>query len=498
MSGGSIDPTINTVPVDTTVDTILLTAPNIDLKGNTTVLSTTPQLWLEETDGVINEKHVLLKQSGGAFTLTAVDDAHSAGSVFFSVARTGTTVNSIDLTATNINVNGILQAGSTANGVELSFNGAGSGMIRPYTNGNNHRSIKIEGLFAGVANANQLVVDYLGNVGIGTIPSNKLHVDGITRVSRQGAATQYAQIELDSSGTKIYCSAASGSLNFGTDGGTTTHFQISPSTSTFYNNLTISNVTPILSLYETDGSADNKNWRMYASSESFNCDITNDAVNASNTWLAVQRTGITIDSIDLSATNINLNGKTKITMASGDTLLLSKPSGANILFERSGVKGYSIDDSAGDLRFLSSGTTERFRINASGNSTFKGDIKISSTTPTLIFNETDAPTDEGNWRILSEAGNLIYQSLSDSGAVSITYMSVAKTGTTIDSIDIAATNINLNGKTNVIGDTINVTTQKTPASATATGTKGDIVHDTNYIYVCTATNVWKRSALVSW
>ncbi len=106
MSGGSIDPTINTVPVDTTVDTILLTAPNIDLKGNTTVLSTTPQLWLEETDGVINEKHVLLKQSGGAFTLTAVDDAHSAGSVFFSVARTGITVDSIDLTATNINLNG--------------------------------------------------------------------------------------------------------------------------------------------------------------------------------------------------------------------------------------------------------------------------------------------------------------------------------------------------------------------------------------------------------
>ena len=50
----------------------------------------------------------------------------------------------------------------------------------------------------------------------------------------------------------------------------------------------------------------------------------------------------------------------------------------------------------------------------------------------------------------------------------------------------------------ISGDTICVSTQKTPASATATGTKGDIVHDTNYIYVCTATNTWKRAAISTW
>jgi len=36
------------------------------------------------------------------------------------------------------------------------------------------------------------------------------------------------------------------------------------------------------------------------------------------------------------------------------------------------------------------------------------------------------------------------------------------------------------------------------ASATATGTTGDIVHDTNYIYVCIATNTWKRVAITTW
>ncbi len=37
-----------------------------------------------------------------------------------------------------------------------------------------------------------------------------------------------------------------------------------------------------------------------------------------------------------------------------------------------------------------------------------------------------------------------------------------------------------------------------PASATATGTTGEIRYDANYMYVCVATNTWKRSALTTW
>jgi hypothetical protein len=38
----------------------------------------------------------------------------------------------------------------------------------------------------------------------------------------------------------------------------------------------------------------------------------------------------------------------------------------------------------------------------------------------------------------------------------------------------------------------------TPASATAAGTPGTIVWDASYIYVCTATNTWKRVAITTW
>jgi hypothetical protein len=43
-----------------------------------------------------------------------------------------------------------------------------------------------------------------------------------------------------------------------------------------------------------------------------------------------------------------------------------------------------------------------------------------------------------------------------------------------------------------------ITTAQTPASASATGTAGTIAWDTSYIYVCTATNTWKRAAISTW
>lgn len=53
-------------------------------------------------------------------------------------------------------------------------------------------------------------------------------------------------------------------------------------------------------------------------------------------------------------------------------------------------------------------------------------------------------------------------------------------------------------KFNVQGDKINMSTSKTPSSSTDTGTTGDICWDSNYIYVCVATNTWKRTAITTW
>jgi len=41
-------------------------------------------------------------------------------------------------------------------------------------------------------------------------------------------------------------------------------------------------------------------------------------------------------------------------------------------------------------------------------------------------------------------------------------------------------------------------TMRTPASATATGNAGEICFDASFVYVCTATNTWRRTAHSTW
>lgn len=53
-------------------------------------------------------------------------------------------------------------------------------------------------------------------------------------------------------------------------------------------------------------------------------------------------------------------------------------------------------------------------------------------------------------------------------------------------------------KLQVNHDRIRLNQSKTPSSATDTGAAGEWCWDGNYVYVCTATNTWKRSALSTW
>ena len=50
----------------------------------------------------------------------------------------------------------------------------------------------------------------------------------------------------------------------------------------------------------------------------------------------------------------------------------------------------------------------------------------------------------------------------------------------------------------VNADSIRVRTAQTPATASATGNQGEIAWDADYIYICVATNTWKRVAISTW
>ena len=61
--------------------------------------------------------------------------------------------------------------------------------------------------------------------------------------------------------------------------------------------------------------------------------------------------------------------------------------------------------------------------------------------------------------------------------------------------------INTNAPTeelDVNADAIRIRTAQTPASATAAGEAGTVCWDADYVYICVATNTWKRAALSTW
>lgn len=69
-------------------------------------------------------------------------------------------------------------------------------------------------------------------------------------------------------------------------------------------------------------------------------------------------------------------------------------------------------------------------------------------------------------------------------------LKVQSAGTLTSMAAITAANITLGARP--------IIPTHTPASATATGTAGEIAWDADYIYICTATNTWKRVAIGTW
>jgi hypothetical protein len=50
----------------------------------------------------------------------------------------------------------------------------------------------------------------------------------------------------------------------------------------------------------------------------------------------------------------------------------------------------------------------------------------------------------------------------------------------------------------VVTNRLGISSTNVPTLANSAGTTGQITWDSNYLYVCTATNNWKRANLVAW
>lgn len=256
--------------------------------------------------------------------------------------------------------------------------------------------------------------------------------------------------------------------------------------------------------------------------------------------------GITVEGAATFNDNVNISGTNELTVGTGTPIVTLNKDGLTvndgtdsssftsdqITMDQSGVGpefapaySFSGDTNTGMYRFgadqigWSTGGTRHMLLNASGNLGIGTDatapatnleVRDNSTAPDLGIKSTgdvDAfitfDTNRGsvadgvgmiraNWN-----GTEVAQVRLDAGADTTNKddgrirIRTAAAGTLADAVTIFE-----DQRTQMHGDLIVAT--KTPANASDTGTAGTIAWDSNYIYVCTATDTWKRVAISTW
>jgi len=169
----------------------------------------------------------------------------------------------------------------------------------------------------------------------------------------------------------------------------------------------------------------------------------------------------------------------------------------------------------GGLRFTDSGGTDWLRVtpgqltaagnmSLSGRAFLGGGVDPITDSATLVIGQ--ATGNAWNLCLLGTSTYRIISTNATSGAgpdrLSITVNSTASVASIFTiyngMIGLGAGNYTPTAVLDVLGNTFRLRTARTPASATATGNQGDICWDSGYLYVCVATNTWKRASLSSW
>ena len=153
--------------------------------------------------------------------------------------------------------------------------------------------------------------------------------------------------------------------------------------------------------------------------------------------------------------------------------------------------------------YVGIGTTNpnrRFVVSGNnGTSQFNSVISVQTTNTTgfgayVGLNATSI-TGGRDWRILSSGTS----DAAGAGPLSIFDVTAGLTRLSIDSSGLVGIGTTLATNTlDVNSNSIRLRTARTPASSGATGNPGEICWDANYIYVCVATNTWKRVGISTW
>lgn len=224
--------------------------------------------------------------------------------------------------------------------------------------------------------------------------------------------------------------------------------------------------------------------------------------------------GWTIAATKISSTGVDLHSGANAALAFGSTPPTSASAGTGIWLDRTGLYGLGSSVLQAKIDALNG------KITAGGGSVLLDARGVNITGHEALpddYSETSAVNFRDGATLLGAmyfayspskgASQLILEAVPFSGFDSTVNMiargTTSKAGTVKFQVsdNSGGTTKNLTfstAKLQVDTDTINISTSKTPASASATCSTGDISWDSGFIYVCVATNTWKRSALSTW
>lgn len=179
--------------------------------------------------------------------------------------------------------------------------------------------------------------------------------------------------------------------------------------------------SPRLIIDETDAASNERLYDFASSAGQLLGRTRTDADGAGSSWIVVDRTGTTVDSIALTATALTWGGNTLFTTA---------------------------NDGAGsglDADLLDGSSSAAFAQLASSNS-FSGTTQtLTNAEPTLFLTETGVAADSGSYRIRIAGTTFNLETRNDANTTGATVIQTTRTGTTVDTINLQATTVQING-----------------------------------------------------
>lgn len=208
---------------------------------------------------------------------------------------------------------------------------------------------------------------------------------------------------------------------------------------------------------------------------------------------------------------------TLLTTAGGTGLISFTSGGAMYATSTSVLTTGTLPASAGGTGITSLGAGVATWLGTPSSANLASAVTGETGSGALVFGTAptiDGPTVTGTAAMASlTASGTIGAAVGSAAAPTFTFSADTNTGMyspTADNLgwslggtlalSLSGTSLTISGARtlNVGGDVVTIQTSKTPASAAAAGVTGNICWDADYIYVCTATNTWKRVAIATW